>query len=179
MWLIDWLTDTWNWITTGLTFANFVMLVTIVVKWWTNRKTNKLNNQALTNLSKGLSDIIGTKDTIDSNNTIVSNLIDRINTLESNIIESNRRLGCVIDIMTVTYLRSKDEDVRKAVSNIVSTFKYADNKALVDLQTEVAALKEELKTANEMINSTAKNEDVNVVHGDDEVEEVEEIVLRG
>lgn len=178
MWLFDWLKASWNWVLTGIGFGNLIAIIFMVVKIIANAKETKLNNKNLAKFSTDLASLVSTKESVDGNTQSNINLVERVQNLENELIVNNRRIGAILDVMGIVYMRSKDEDVRTAVANVISSVQYRDTKEVETLKLTVADLKEKLTSALvEITELKSKQEPVtNVAHGD---VEVEEIVLRG
>ena len=182
MWLIDWINDNWNSIVTFLTSANFIALVYLITKVIVNIRTGKLQNNKLTELTSDLSSLKSTKESIDGNTASNANLVERVQTLENELIVNNRRIGAMLDVMGIVYMRSKDEDVRTAVANIISSVQYRDTKEVEGLKLTVSDLKEKLSGALKELAELRSNQDAEPDEMENEVSqdaEPENVVLRG
>lgn len=181
MWLIEWLKGAWNWVLTGIGFANLVAIIFMVVKIVANAKETKLNNKSLAQFSTDLTNLKSTKESIDGNTASNVNLVERVQTLENELIVNNRRIGAMLDVMGIVYMRSKDEDVRTAVANVISTVQYRDTKEVEGLKLTVSDLKEQLSTALKEIEFLrGKYEKTDIAENNvPQDAEPEEVVLRG
>lgn len=182
MWLFDWLRDTWQWIVTGFSFASLVTIICMVVKFVKSYKENKNLRLAIESIKTELINLVSTKDTIDGNTQSNINLVERIQTLETALVANNRRIGAILDVMCIVYMRSKDEDVRTAVATVISTLQYRDNKEVENLKITVEDLKEKLKVALNEIDELHNSSDYGTIEPADAIPDTTEendVVLRG
>lgn len=178
MWLIEWLKGAWNWVLTGIGFANLVAIIFMVVKIIVNAKETKLNNKSLAKFSTDLASLVSTKESVEGNTQSNINLVERVQNLENELIVNNRRIGAILDVMGIVYMRSKDEDVRTAVANVISSVQYRDTKEVETLKLTVADLKEKLTSALVEITELKSKQELKPETVSQDAEP-EEIVLRG
>ena len=146
MWLVDWLNQNWSSIVAFVSSANFVALIVTIWKVVVMLKENRSLKATSEALKENLANIQNTKDSIDSNTESNSLALQKISELETELVANNRRIGAILDVMGIVYMRSKDEDVRTAVSTVINTIQYRDNMTVENLKLQVATLKEQLET---------------------------------
>ena len=181
MWLLEWIKYNWISIVTFVSSANFIAIICLIVRIVVNIKTGKLQNKSLTTLIADLNKLNSTKESVDKNTSANINLVERVQNLENELIVNNRRIGAMLDVMGIVYMRSKDEDVRTAVANVISTVQYRDTKEVETLKLTVSDLKEQLSTALkeiEFLRGKYEQSDVSENNVSQDAEP-EEIVLRG
>ena len=179
MWLIEWIKENSQEIITLLTSANFVALVAMIAKFIFNAKQTKLLKDNLKNLTTDLSKIADTKDEISYNSKSNANLVERVSSLEAQLIANNKALEAMLSVMGIVYMRAKDEDVRSSVASILSTYKTGDV-TVRNLKLEIEDLKEKLAGALSKlteIESEDTSSEANTVVSDPEVKE--EVLMRG
>ena len=128
MWLVEWINQNSQKIITVLTSANFIALVTMIIKVIFGAKQTTLLKNNVENLTSDLLLIANTKDEIAHNSKSNENLVERVSSLETALLLNNKALEAMLSIMGIVYMRSKDEDVRSSVASILSTFKNGKNK---------------------------------------------------
>lgn len=179
MWLIEWLQNTWQEIVAGVSVTSLIATVILIVKMWASSKLTGNLQKSVTSLTANLAEIANTKDTIDGNTKSNINLVERVQTLETQLIANNKALEAMLSIMAVVYMRSKDEDVRSSVASIIGTFKNGDV-TIRNLKLELAQVKEELAKMKEQetVEETKEPQiETNVATGDAEVQT--EVLMRG
>ena len=181
MWLIEWINQNSQAITTFLTSANFIALVTMIVKVIFGAKQTTLLKNNVENLTSDLLLIANTKDEIAHNSKSNENLVERVSSLETALLSNNKAIEAMLSIMGIVYMRSKDEDVRSSVASILSTFKDGDI-TIRNLKLELEHVKEQLSEALAKVEavSEVKEEQIqetNVESDDTEVQT--EVLLRG
>ena len=181
MWLIEWIKQNSQAITTFLTSANFIALVTMIVKVIFGAKQTTLLKNNVENLTSDLLLIANTKDEIANNSKSNANLVERVSSLEAAVLSNNKALEAMLSIMGIVYMRSKDEDVRSSVASILSTFKNGDI-TIRNLKLELEHVKEQLSEALAKVDavSEAKEEQVQETDAASADQEVQtEVLLRG
>lgn len=181
MWLIEWIKQNSNAIITFLTSANFIALVTMIVRVIFSTKQTKLLKNNVENLTSDLSKIANTKDEIVHNSKSNENLVERVSSLEAALLFNNKAIEAMLSIMGVVYMRSKDEDVRSSVVSILSTFKNGDI-TIRNLKLELEHVKEQLSEALAKVNTVSETkeeqvQETNVANIDTEAQT--EVLLRG
>lgn len=181
MWLVEWINQNSQAITTFLTSANFIALVTMIIKVIFGAKQTTLLKNNVENLTSDLLLIANTKDEIANNSKSNANLVERVSLLEAAVLSNNKALEAMLSIMGIVYMRSKDEDVRSSVASILSTFKNGDI-TIRNLKLELEHVKEQLSEALAKVDavSDTKEEQIqetDTVSADQEVQT--EVLLRG
>ena len=181
MWLIEWINQNSQAITTFLTSANFIALVTMIIKVIFGAKQTTLLKNNVENLTADLSQIANTRDEIANNSKSNANLVERVSSLEAALLSNNKAIEAMLSVMGVVYMRSKDEDVRSSVASILSTFKNGDI-TIRNLKLELEHVKEQLSEALAKVDavSEVKEEQIqetNVASSNPEVQT--EVLLRG
>ena len=181
MWLIEWINQNSQAITTVLTSANFIALVTMIVKVIFGAKQTKLLKNNVENLTSDLLLIANTRDEIANNSKSNANLVERVSSLETALLLNNKAIEAMLSIMGVVYMRSKDEDVRSSVASILSTFKNGDI-TIRNLKLELEHVKEQLSEALAKVDAVSETkeeqvQEIDAVSADQEVQT--EVLLRG
>lgn len=181
MWLIEWINQNSQAIATVLTSANFIALVTMIVKVIFGAKQTTLLKNNVENLTSDLLLIANTKDEIAYNSKSNANLVERVSSLEAAVLSNNKALEAMLSIMGIVYMRSKDEDVRSSVVSILSTFKDGDI-TIRNLKLELEHVKEQLSEALAKVDAVSETKEEQVqekdaVSADQEVQT--EVLLRG
>lgn len=181
MWLVEWINQNSQAITTFLTSANFIALVTMIVKVIFGAKQTTLLKNNVENLTSDLLLIANTKDEIANNSKSNANLVERVSSLEAAVLSNNKALEAMLSIMGIVYMRSKDEDVRSSVASILSTFKNGDI-TIRNLKLELEHVKEQLSEALAKVDAVSETKEEQVqetdaVSADQEVQT--EVLLRG
>ena len=181
MWLIEWINQNSQAIITFLTSANFIALVTMIVKVIFGAKQTTLLKNNVENLTSDLLLIANTKDEIANNSKSNANVVERVSSLESALLSNNKAIEAMLSIMGVVYMRSKDEDVRSSVASILSTFKNGDI-TIRNLKLELEHVKEQLSEALAKVDAVSETKEEQVqetdaVSADQEVQT--EVLLRG
>ena len=181
MWLIEWIKQNGQEITTVLTSANFIALVTMIVKVIFGAKQTTLLKNNVENLTSDLLLIANTKDEIANNSKSNANLVERVSLLEAAVLSNNKALEAMLSIMGIVYMRSKDEDVRSSVASILSTFKNGDI-TIRNLKLELEHVKEQLSEALAKVDAVSETKEEQVQETDtvsDDQEVQTEVLLRG
>ena len=185
MWLVEWIKQNSQAITTFLTSANFIALVTMIIKVIFGAKQTTLLKNNVENLTSDLLLIANTRDEIANNSKSNANLVERVSSLETALLLNNKAIEAMLSIMGVVYMRSKDEDVRSSVASILSTFKNGDI-TIRNLKLELEHVKEQLSEALAKVDAVSETKEEQVqetdaVSADQEVQtEVQtEVLLRG
>lgn len=181
MWLTEWINQNSQAITTFLTSANFIALVTMIVKVIFGTKQTTLLKNNVKSLTSDLLLIANTKDEIVHNSKSNENLVERVSSLEDAVLSNNKALEAMLSIMGIVYMRSKDEDVRSSVVSILSTFKDGDI-TIRNLKLELEHVKEQLSEALAKVDAVSETKEEQVqktdaVSADREVQT--EVLLRG
>ena len=181
MWLVEWINQNSQAITTFLTSANFIALVTMIVKVIFGAKQTTLLKNNVENLTSDLLLIANTRDEIANNSKSNENLVERVSSLETALLLNNKAIEAMLSIMGVVYMRSKDEDVRSSVASILSTFKNGDI-TIRNLKLELEHVKEQLSEALAKVDAVSETKEEQVqetdaVSADQEVQT--EVLLRG
>lgn len=181
MWLVEWINQNSQAITTFLTSANFIALVTMIIKVIFSAKQTTLLKNNVENLTSDLLLIANTKDEIANNSKSNENLVERVSSLEAAVLSNNKALEAMLSIMGIVYMRSKDEDVRSSVASILSTFKNGDI-TIRNLKLELEHVKEQLSEALAKVDAVSETKEEQVqetdaVSADQEVQT--EVLLRG
>ena len=181
MWLVEWINQNSQAITTFLTSANFIALVTMIVKVIFGAKQTTLLKNNVENLTSDLLLIANTKDEIAHNSKSNENLVERVSSLETALLLNNKAIEAMLSIMGVVYMRSKDEDVRSSVASILSTFKNGDI-TIRNLKLELEHVKEQLSEALAKVDAVSETkeeqaQETDTVSADQEVQT--EVLLRG
>ena len=181
MWLVEWINQNSQAITTFLTSANFIALVTMIVKVIFGAKQTTLLKNNVENLTSDLLLIANTKDEIANNSKSNANLVERVSSLEAAVLSNNKALEAMLSIMGIVYMRSKDEDVRSSVVSILSTFKNGDI-TIRNLKLELEHVKEQLSEALAKVDAVSETkeeqaQEADTVTADQEVQT--EVLLRG
>ena len=181
MWLIEWINQNSQAITTFLTSANFIALVTMIVKVIFGAKQTKLLKNNIENLTADLSQIANTRDEIAYNSKSNANLVERVSSLEAALLSNNKAIEAMLSIMGIVYMRSKDEDVRSSVASILSTFKDGDI-TIRNLKLELEHVKEQLSEALAKVDAVSEVKEEQIQETDvasDNPEVQTEVLLRG
>lgn len=181
MWLVEWINQNSQAITTFLTSANFIALVTMIIKVIFGAKQTTLLKNNVENLTSDLLLIANTRDEIANNSKSNANLVERVSSLETALLLNNKAIEAMLSIMGVVYMRSKDEDVRSSVASILSTFKNGDI-TIRNLKLELEHVKEQLSEALAKVDAVSETKEEQVqetdaVSADQEVQT--EVLLRG
>ena len=181
MWLVEWINQNSQEITTVLTSANFIALVTMIIKVIFGAKQTTLLKNNVENLTSDLLLIANTRDEIANNSKSNANLVERVSSLETALLLNNKAIEAMLSIMGVVYMRSKDEDVRSSVASILSTFKNGDI-TIRNLKLELEHVKEQLSEALAKVDAVSETKEEQVqetdtVSADQEVQT--EVLLRG
>ena len=181
MWLVEWIKQNSQAITTFLTSANFIALVTMIIKVIFGAKQTTLLKNNVENLTSDLLLIANTRDEIANNSKSNANLVERVSSLETALLLNNKAIEAMLSIMGVVYMRSKDEDVRSSVASILSTFKNGDI-TIRNLKLELEHVKEQLSEALAKVDAVSETKEEQVqetdaVSADQEVQT--EVLLRG
>lgn len=181
MWLVEWINQNSQEIITVLTSANFIALVTMIVKVIFGAKQTTLLKKNVENLTSDLLLIANTRDEIANNSKSNANLVERVSSLETALLLNNKAIEAMLSIMGVVYMRSKDEDVRSSVASILSTFKNGDI-TIRNLKLELEHVKEQLSEALAKVDAVSETKEEQVqetdaVSADQEVHT--EVLLRG
>ena len=181
MWLVEWINQNSQAIITFLTSANFIALVTMIIKVIFGAKQTTLLKNNVENLTSDLLLIANTKDEIANNSKSNENLVERVSSLEAAVLSNNKALEAMLSIMGVVYMRSKDEDVRSSVASILSTFKNGDI-TIRNLKLELEHVKEQLSEALAKVDAVSETkeeqaQETDTVSADQEVQT--EVLLRG
>lgn len=181
MWLVEWINQNSQAITTFLTSANFIALVTMIIKVIFGAKQTTLLKNNVENLTSDLLLIANTRDEIANNSKSNANLVERVSSLETALLFNNKAIEAMLSIMGVVYMRSKDEDVRSSVASILSTFKNGDI-TIRNLKLELEHVKEQLSEALAKVDAVSETKEEQVqetdaVSADQEVQT--EVLLRG
>lgn len=181
MWLVEWINQNSQEIITVLTSANFIALVTMIIKVIFGAKQTTLLKKNVENLTSDLLLIANTRDEIANNSKSNANLVERVSSLETALVLNNKAIEAMLSIMGVVYMRSKDEDVRSSVASILSTFKNGDI-TIRNLKLELEHVKEQLSEALAKVDavSETKEEQVQETDAASADQEVQtEVLLRG
>ena len=181
MWLVEWINQNSQAITTFLTSANFIALVTMIIKVIFGAKQTTLLKNNVENLTSDLLLIANTRDEIANNSKSNANLVERVSSLETALLLNNKAIEAMLSIMGVVYMRSKDEDVRSSVASILSTFKNGDI-TIRNLKLELEHVKEQLSEALAKVDAVSETkeeqiQETDAVSADQEVQT--EVLLRG
>lgn len=181
MWLVEWINQNSQTIITFLTSANFIALVTMIIKVIFGAKQTTLLKNNVENLTSDLLLIANTKDEIANNSKSNENLVERVSSLESALLSNNKAIEAMLSIMGIVYMRSKDEDVRSSVASILSTFKNGDI-TIRNLKLELEHVKEQLSEALAKVDAVSETkeeqvQEIDAVSADQEVQT--EVLLRG
>ena len=181
MWLVEWINQNSQEIITVLTSANFIALVTMIIKVIFGAKQTTLLKKNVENLTSDLLLIANTRDEIANNSKSNANLVERVSSLETALLLNNKAIEAMLSIMGVVYMRSKDEDVRSSVASILSTFKNGDI-TIRNLKLELEHVKEQLSEALAKVDAVSETKEEQVqeadaVSADQEVQT--EVLLRG
>ena len=181
MWLVEWINQNSQEIITVLTSANFIALVTMIIKVIFGAKQTTLLKKNVENLTSDLLLIANTRDEIANNSKSNANLVERVSSLETALLLNNKAIEAMLSIMGVVYMRSKDEDVRSSVASILSTFKNGDI-TIRNLKLELEHVKEQLSEALAKVDAVSETKEEQVqeadaVSADQEVRT--EVLLRG
>ena len=136
-WFLEWIENNLPAITGFMTSGTFLTLIAFLWNLIKNNKMLKNNNKNSELLNENITVVNNTKDSIDATNATVKELNERVALM-------NRQFVAVIDILSLVYSRSKDEDVRNAVSAIVTTLRYSDNDIILQLRNELNELKKSI-----------------------------------
>ena len=181
MWLVEWIKQNSQEIITVLTSANFIALVTMIIKVIFGAKQTTLLKNNVENLTSDLLLIANTKDEIANNSKSNANLVERVSSLEAAVLSNNKALEAMLSIMGIVYMRSKDEDVRSSVASILSTFKNGDI-TIRNLKLELEHVKEQLSEALAKVDAVSETKEEQVQETDtvsDDQEVQTEVLLRG
>ena len=181
MWLVEWFEQNSNAIVTFLTSANFIALVTMIIKVIFGAKQTKLLKNNVENLTSDLSQIASTKDEIAHNSKSNADLVERVSSLEAALLSNNKAIEAMLSIMGIVYMRSKDEDVRSSVASILSTFKNGDV-TIRNLKLELEHVKEQLNEALAKVDAVSETKEEQVQEtnvADNDFEDQTEVLLRG
>ena len=181
MWLVEWINQNSQKIITVLTSANFIALVTMIIKVIFGAKQTTLLKNNVENLTSDLLLIANTRDEIANNSKSNANLVERVSSLETALLLNNKAIEAMLSIMGIVYMRSKDEDVRSSVASILSTFKNGDI-TIRNLKLELEHVKEQLSEALAKVDAVSETKEEQVqetdaVNADQEVQT--EVLLRG
>ena len=181
MWLVEWINQNSQAITTFLTSANLIALVTMIIKVIFGAKQTTLLKNNVENLTSDLLRIANTRDEIANNSKSNANLVERVSSLEAAVLSNNKALEAMLSIMGIVYMRSKDEDVRSSVASILSTFKNGDI-TIRNLKLELEHVKEQLSEALAKVDAVSETkeeqiQEADAVSADQEVQT--EVLLRG
>lgn len=158
MWLVEWINQNSQAITTFLTSANFIALVTMIVKVIFGAKQTKLLKNNVENLTSDLMLVANTRDEIAHNSKSNANLVERVSSLEAALLSNNKAIEAMLSIMGIVYMRSKDEDVRSSVASILSTFKNGDI-TIRNLKLELEHVKEQLSEALAKVDAVSETKE--------------------
>lgn len=157
MWLLDWINANIQTIIAVCSTGSFITLVGFIWSIIKNIKLSRQNNNNTKNLTDALANVNNTKERIENTNNCILELKTSIDTY-------NRNLVAIIDILCLVHSRSKDEDVRNGVSNIITNLKYGESVIIKELRDKISELEK-------LTITTEKNE----IDSVEEVKEVEDI----
>ena len=141
-WLIDWLSNNWREILAVLTSSTFITTVSGIVFTFKKNKAINKNTKEIEKLSNVTNDMVACKDSINLNTVSNKELMARIAAVEEQVLVTNNRLNAIVDILGMVYMRSKDGDIRNAVSIILNSIKYKDSEVIESLRNKIQTLEQ-------------------------------------
>ena len=155
-WFTEWVTVHETEISAVIVALTFVVTLINLIRAGKVNGSLTVNTTTTSKLTSALELLNGTKDSIDNSSNVSNTVINRVNSLEKQVIDNNRCLSAILDLNVMLCLRSKDEDVRNYANLISNSLKYKEAVTVEELRNEIANLKAELKEAKEEAKEAAK-----------------------
>lgn len=177
--MMEWLNSIWEWVLINkdnilafLTSTDFVATITTFIALFKSIKTTKSNTLSITSIKDTIKENQVIKGTVEVVQTTVNEVkgevleaigsvtkcIDKVNNLENFIKqyteESTTKLNAMLEVQSIVYATIKDDNIRNSVNAILVNAKHSDAASKAKLQSELDAIRAELKAKNEELDAT-------------------------